>query len=191
MSGFDLDRRKLLEGMGALGASALLQAALPIKLARAAQLISGFVYIGPRLDWGWNESHAVAALALEGVPHAGVVQADYLPESTNYGSGKDDPQTRAYSEAMERLITDGGARLVISTSFDDDPFLLAMAKKPPRCHVPPSLQLREQRQPAECRQLERAHQPGPLLTAWPPVFARALTSSASSPACRSAPCFSM
>jgi basic membrane protein A len=98
---------------------------------RADQLVAGFVYIGPRLDWGWNESHAVAALALEGVPHAGVVQADYLPESTNYGSGKDDPQTRAYSEAMERLISDGGTRLVISTSFDDDPFLLAMAKKHP------------------------------------------------------------
>jgi basic membrane protein A and related proteins len=32
---------------------------------------------------------------------------------------------------MERLISDGGARLVISTSFDDDPFLLAMAKKHP------------------------------------------------------------
>jgi simple sugar transport system substrate-binding protein len=32
---------------------------------------------------------------------------------------------------MERLITGGGARLVISTSFDDDPFLLAMAKKHP------------------------------------------------------------
>ena len=131
MSGFDLDRRKVLEGMGALGASALLQAALPIRFARADQLVAGFVYIGPRLDWGWNKSHAVAALALEGVPHAGVVQADYLPESTNYGSGKDDPQTRAYSEAMERLISDGGARLVISTSFDDDPFLLAMAKKHP------------------------------------------------------------
>jgi simple sugar transport system substrate-binding protein len=117
--------------MGALGAASLIQTILPISPARAGELVAGFVYIGPRLDWGWNESHAVAALALEGVPHAGVVQADYLPESTNYGSGKDDPQTRAYTEAMERLITDGGARLVISTSFDDDPFLLAMAKKHP------------------------------------------------------------
>jgi simple sugar transport system substrate-binding protein len=131
MSGFDLDRRKVLEFMGALGASALFQATLPIGLARAGRLVAGFVYIGPRLDWGWNQSHAVAALALEGVPQAGAVQADYLPESTNYGSGKDDPQTRAYSEAMERLISDGGARLVISTSFDDDPFLLAIAKKHP------------------------------------------------------------
>jgi basic membrane protein A and related proteins len=130
MSGFDLDRRKVLEGMGALGASAL-QTALPIRLARAGQLVAGFVYIGPRLGLG-----------LERVPCSGrpcarrgspcrVVQADYLPESTNYGSGKDDAQTRAYSEAMERLISGGGARLVISTSFDDDPFLLAMAKKHP------------------------------------------------------------
>jgi basic membrane protein A len=92
MSGFDLDRRKVLEGMGALGASALLQAALPIRFARADQLVAGFVYIGPRLDWGWNESHAVAALALEGVPHAGVVQADYLPRAPTTGAERTIPK---------------------------------------------------------------------------------------------------
>ena len=32
---------------------------------------------------------------------------------------------------MEDLIADGGAGLIVSTSFDEDPFLLAMAKKYP------------------------------------------------------------
>ena len=53
-------------------------------------LTAGFVYIGPREDWGWNQSFAVAAAALKGVPNVRVVQAGYLPESTDYGSGKDD-----------------------------------------------------------------------------------------------------
>ncbi len=69
--------------------------------------------------------------ALKGVPNVSVVQAGYLPESTNYGSGKDDAETRAYTKAMEGLIADG-ASLIFSTSFDNDPFLLAMAKKYPK-----------------------------------------------------------
>ena len=153
MSRFDPSRRKALKGMAAL------PPILPVRSARAAGLTAGFVYIGPREDWGWNESHEVAALALRGVPHISVVQADYLPESTNYGSGKDNPETRAYTEAMEGLIV-GGAGLVISTSFDDDPFLLAMAKKHPE-------------------------------VVFRQASARPRTSSASSPACRSAPCCSM
>ena len=55
--------------------------------AATAGLTAGFVYIGPRKDWGWNESYAVAAT--KGIPHVGVVEAGYLPETTDYGSGKD------------------------------------------------------------------------------------------------------
>ncbi len=130
MPGFDPNRRKVLKRMALLGAAGLVPAILPIRSARAADLTAGFVYIGPREDWGWNESHAVAAAALRGVPGVRVLQADYLPESTNYGSGKDDPETRAYTRAMEGLIADG-AGLIFSTSFGEDPFLLAMAKKVP------------------------------------------------------------
>jgi basic membrane protein A and related proteins len=131
MSGFDPNRRESLKRIGLLGAAALIPTIVPLRSAHAADLTAGFVYIGPRLDWGWNQSHALAAEALRGVPNVKVFQADYLPESTNYGSGKDDPETRAYTKAMESLIADHGAGLIISTSFDDDPFLLAMAKKYP------------------------------------------------------------
>ena len=131
MSGFDPNRRETLKGMALLGAAGLVTSVLPIRLAQAAHLIAGFVYIGPRLDWGWNQSFATAAEALKGIPNVGVVRAGYLPESTNYGSGKDDAETRAYTKAMEALIADG-ASLIFSTSFDDDPFLLALAKKYPK-----------------------------------------------------------
>ncbi len=131
MSGFDLNRRKALKRMALIGAAGLVPGILPVWSARAGDLTAGFVYIGPREDWGWNQSFAVAAAALKGVPNVRVVQADYLPESTDYGSGKETPETRAYTKAMEDLIAGRGAGLIFSTSFDNDPFLLAMAKKYP------------------------------------------------------------
>ena len=131
MSGFDPNRRKALKRIALLGAAGLVPGILPVRSAHAADLAVGFVYIGPRLDWGWNQSHALAAAALKGVPNVRVFQADYLPESTDYSSGKETPETRAYTKAMEGLITDHGAGLIVSTSFDYDPFLLAMATKYP------------------------------------------------------------
>jgi basic membrane protein A len=130
MSGFDPNRRTALKRLALLSAAGLVPSIVNARRARAADLTAGFVYIGPREDWGWNQSFAVAGAALRGVPSVRVVQAGYLPESTNYGSGKDDPETRAYTAAMEGLIADG-ARLIFSTSFDHDPFLLTLAKKYP------------------------------------------------------------
>ncbi|MGA7456822.1 MAG: BMP family ABC transporter substrate-binding protein [Methyloceanibacter sp.] len=130
MSAFDPNRREALKRIGLLGAAGLVAGMLPVRAARADGLTAGFVYIGPRMDWGWNESHARAAAALRGVPNVRVVEAGYLPESTDYASGKDTPETLTYTKAMESLIADG-AGLVISTSFDDDPLLLALAAKYP------------------------------------------------------------
>ena len=130
MSGFDSDRRAALKHIALLGAAGLVPEFLGAGPARAAGLTAGFVYIGPRMDWGWNQSHAAAAAALRGVPNVRTIEASYLPETTDYGSGKETPETKAYTAAMERLIADG-AGLIFSTSFDDDPFLLAVAKKHP------------------------------------------------------------
>jgi simple sugar transport system substrate-binding protein len=129
MSGFDPTRRDALKQIALLGAAGLAPNLLAVRPARAADITVGFVYIGPRLDWGWNQSHALAAVA---APNVRVFEGDYLPESTDYASGKETPETRAYTEAMESLITDHGAGLIVSTSFDHDPFLLAMAMKYPR-----------------------------------------------------------
>jgi simple sugar transport system substrate-binding protein len=129
MRTIDPSRRDALKQMALLGAAAVL---LPPRRAHAADLTVGFVYIGPRDDWGWNQSQAVAAAALRGIPNVKVVEGPYLPESTNYGSGRDDAETRAYTKAMEDLITEHGAGLIVSTSFDEDPFLLALARKYPQ-----------------------------------------------------------
>lgn len=131
MSGFDSTRRQALKRIALLGAAGLVPGILTTRSAAAAELAAGFVYIGPRLDWGWNQSFALAAAALRGVRNVRVFEADYLPESTDYSSGKETPETRAYTKAMEGLIADHGAGLIVSTSFDYDPFLLATARKYP------------------------------------------------------------
>ncbi len=134
MALFDQTRRDALTLLSRAGAAALAATALPSAVARAAgpaaRLTAGFIYIGPRLDWGWNESFARAAGALRGVPGVRVVHAGYLPESTDYAGGADDAETRAYAAALDGLVAEG-AGLVVSTSFDHDPFLLAAAQKHP------------------------------------------------------------
>jgi basic membrane protein A len=113
-----------------LAAAALLSPLPRAPLAQAAGFTVGFVYIGPRLDWGWNQSHAAAAAELVRLPGIRLVEAPYLPESTDYGSGRDDAGTRAYTRALDGLIA-GGADIVFSTSFDNDPFLRTAARRHP------------------------------------------------------------
>ena len=126
----ECDRREALKKLALFGTAGFAPSLLSSMPARAAGLTVGFVYIGPRMDWGWNQSFAVAAERLKALPNVGVKEAGYLPESTDYASGKENPETRAYSQAMQGLVDDGAA-LIISTSFGSDPFLLAMARKHP------------------------------------------------------------
>lgn len=131
MTGSVFDRREALKRIGLIGAGALVpHRPAAAETARPSDLTVGFVYIGPRKDWGWNESFAITAAALKSIEGVKVLEAGYLPESTDYGSGKETPETKAYTAATQGLVADG-AGLVVSTSFDDDPFLLAVAKQNP------------------------------------------------------------
>jgi basic membrane protein A len=117
MAAFDLTRRSLLRGAGALGLAAGLS---PARLAAAAGLTLGIVYVGPRDDFGWNQAHAVAAKALKAIPGVSVVEEENVPE------------TDAVSKTMESMIKLDGANLIFATSFGYfDPFMLDMAKKYP------------------------------------------------------------
>ena len=143
MSGCDPNRRKALKHLALLGATGLVPAILPIRPAPAASLTAGFVYIGPREDLGWNQSHAVAATALKGVPGIRVVQAGYLPESTDYGSGKDDAETRAYTAAMEGLVADDAVTDLLDLVRRRS-VLAGDGEEISRCSVPPGLGARQQ-----------------------------------------------
>ena len=89
--------------------------------ARAADTVVGFIYVGSRADFGWNQSHAVAAAALKQIPGMKVVEEENVPE------------TAAVAKTMKSLITLDGASLIFGTSFGYfDPFMIDMAREFPK-----------------------------------------------------------
>lgn len=110
-------RRGLLSGAAAT--SALLAGGS--FRARAADTVVGFLYVGARTDFGWNQSHSTAAAALKGIPGIKVVEEENVPESV------------AAAKSMESMIALDGASLIFGTSFGYfDPFMIDMARKHPK-----------------------------------------------------------
>jgi simple sugar transport system substrate-binding protein len=92
--------------------------------ARAADTVVGFIYVGPRDDFGWNQSHAVAAAALKQVPGLKIIEEENVPE------------TDAVAKTMESMITFDDASLIFATSFGYfDPFMINIAKKYPKVQL--------------------------------------------------------
>jgi simple sugar transport system substrate-binding protein len=88
------------------------------RVARAAGVTIGIVYVGPRDDFGWNQAHAVAAKALKTIPGVSVVEEENVPE------------TDACSKAMESMVNLDGANIILGTSFGYfDPFMIDLSKK--------------------------------------------------------------
>lgn len=117
MGGFlNLNRRHFLQGTAATA----LAGTAGIRLAQAADVTIGIVYVGPRDDYGWNQAHAVAAKALKSVSGVKVVEEENVPE------------TDACSKTMESMINLDSAKIVLGTSFGYyAPFMVDMAKKYP------------------------------------------------------------
>ncbi len=85
--------------------------------ASSAPLTVGFIYVGSRQDYGYNQAHAKAASALPGIK---------LREEENV------PETVAVQKTMESMINLDGAKVLFPTSFGYfDPHILAMAAKYP------------------------------------------------------------
>lgn len=109
-----LNRRTLLQA----GAASLMATGTSARIARAANITLGIVYVGPRDDFGWNQAHAVAAKALKSLPGVKVVEEENVPE------------TDACAKAMESMVNLDGANIVLGTSFGYfDPFMIDQAKK--------------------------------------------------------------
>jgi simple sugar transport system substrate-binding protein len=119
MRNYDLTRRGFVGGfLGSSAAGVLtLAGAFP---ARAAVTTVGFIYVGPRDDFGWNQAHAVAAKVLKDMPGIKVIEEENVPE------------TEAVAKSMESMIQLDGATLIFPTSFGYfDPFMLDMARRYP------------------------------------------------------------
>ena len=119
MGGFlNLNRRRFLQGTAATAFAGT----SGIRLAQAADVTLGIVYVGPRDDFGWNQAHAVAAKALKSIPGIKVVEEENVPE------------TDACAKTMESMINLDGAKIVLGTSFGYySPFMVDMAKKHSGC----------------------------------------------------------
>jgi simple sugar transport system substrate-binding protein len=114
-----LDRRQFL--LRAAGGALGLAAGLQVAPARAAGLTIGVIYVGPRGDYGWNESHSVGVQALKTLPDVKVVEAERIPE------------TVAVASTIEAMIVQDGANLILGTSFGYfNPFMVNLAKKYPQ-----------------------------------------------------------
>ncbi len=112
-----LSRRRLLQSTA--GAAGLAAVGLTSKQARAAKdLTVGFIYVGPKDDYGYNQAHAEAAAMLKKMPGIKIVEEEKVPE------------TDAVSKTMESMIKLDGATLLFPTSFGYfDPYMLKMATK--------------------------------------------------------------
>jgi simple sugar transport system substrate-binding protein len=119
MSRFESNRRDLLKAIAA--ASAVGTLPLWAQQALAANPITvGFIYVGPKDDFGYNQAHAQAAAIIKKMPGVKVVEEEKVPE------------TIAVQKTMEAMINQDKASLIFPTSFGYfDPHVLAVAKKYP------------------------------------------------------------
>ena len=112
-------RRTVLAGIAATGAVAAMG---PLNRALAAKTVTiGFIYVGPRDDYGYNQAHAEGAAAIKKLPGIKVVEEENVPE------------TVAVQKTMESMINLDGATCLFPTSFGYfDPHMLKMCAKYPK-----------------------------------------------------------
>ena len=109
------NRRDLIKAAGSLAVAGAAPAAWAQK-----PLTAGFIYVGPRDDYGYNQAHAQAAAEIKKMPGVKVVEEENVPE------------TAAVQKTMTGMIAQDGASLVFPTSYGYfDPHILAVAPKFP------------------------------------------------------------
>jgi len=119
MNKINVNRRHVLTGLGATAAAALLP--FGNRVLAADKLVVGVIYVGPRDDFGYNQSHAQAAAAIKKLPGLLVVEEEKVPE------------TIAVQKTMEAMILQDNASLLFPTSFGYfDPHTIKMAEKFPK-----------------------------------------------------------
>ncbi len=89
--------------------------------AKASDTLTvGFIYVGPKDDYGYNQAHAEGARELAKLPGVKIREEENVPE------------TDAVQKTMESMISLDGAKLLFPTSFGYfDPHILAEAAKFP------------------------------------------------------------
>jgi basic membrane protein A and related proteins len=83
-------------------------------------LIIGFIYVGAKDDFGYNQAHAEGAAGIAKLPGVKIVEQANVPE------------TNEVEQAMRSMIEEDGATVIFPTSFGYyDPYVLKMAQEFP------------------------------------------------------------
>jgi basic membrane protein A len=94
--------------------------AAPEAPAADKPLTIGFIYVGPRDDFGYNQAHSEGAKALAAIPGVKILEEEKVPE------------TMDVQKTMESMINLDGATVLFPTSFGYwDPHILKIAEKYP------------------------------------------------------------
>jgi basic membrane protein A and related proteins len=117
---FSINRRQFLKSSAAGAALGVAGAPITLRSAFAAGATIGFIYVGPKDDYGYNQAHAEGAAVLKSIEGVTLVEEENVPETVDV------------QKTMESMINLDGATLLFPTSFGYfDPHMLAMAAKFP------------------------------------------------------------
>lgn len=120
----ELQRRLWLKQAAGAATGIALGAGWLGRATAADPLVIGAIYVGPRGDYGWNQSHAVGVEILKKLPNVKVIEEERVPESIGVVT------------TMESMIRQDGAKLILGTSFGYfDPHMINMAKKYPNVQL--------------------------------------------------------
>jgi basic membrane protein A and related proteins len=107
------------EDSSATGVSASGSAAT--RASAEKSFVVGFIYVGPKGDYGYNQAHAEGAAAVAAIPGVKVREEENVPE------------TIAVQKTMESMVELDGASIIFPTSFGYfDPHILKIAEKYPK-----------------------------------------------------------
>jgi len=113
-------RRDLLRSAGLAGLAGAGGLILPRRARAAGTLTVGWVYVGPKNDFGFNQAHHEAVEALKSTPGLKVLEEENVPE------------TEACEQTMESMINFDGAQLLFLTSFGYFDHMVKIAPKYPK-----------------------------------------------------------
>jgi simple sugar transport system substrate-binding protein len=115
-----MNRRNFLRTSAAGALVGAVPGLLSSRAFAQSALTVGFIYVGPKDDYGYNQSHAEGAAAVKKLAGVTVVEEENVPETVDV------------QKTMESMINLDGAALLFPTSFGYfDPHMLAMAAKYP------------------------------------------------------------
>ena len=116
---YRLSRRRFLDATANVVAAGTAMALLPSMASAAKPMTVGFIYVGPRQDFGWNQAHWVAAQKIAKMDGIKVVEQENVPE------------TAEVEKVMESMIQLDGATVIFATSFGYWKPVLKLAKVHP------------------------------------------------------------